>query len=111
MSEPSLHEGAAAPSLSAWPPKPPQVAPAWQPLLQEFLQSADGQRVADRLQADLAAGTAVFPPEPLRALRLTAPEDVRVVILGQDPYHGEAFALAAAKLPLRTTFVTRMLGQ
>ncbi|MBP6667412.1 MAG: uracil-DNA glycosylase, partial [Ottowia sp.] len=74
MSESSLHEGAAAPSLSAWPPKPPQVAPGWQPLLQEFLQSADGQRVADRLQADLSAGTAVFPPEPLRALRLTAPE-------------------------------------
>ena len=88
MSESSLHEGAAAPSLSAWPPKPPQVAPGWQPLLQDFLQSADGQRVADRLQGDLAAGTAVFPPEPLRALRLTAPEDVRVVILGQDPYHG-----------------------
>ena len=101
MSESSLHEGAAAPSLSAWPPKPSQVAPAWQPLLQEFLQSADGQRVADRLQADLSAGTAVFPPDPLRALRLTAPEDVRVVILGQDPYHGpgQAYGLAFAVPP------------
>jgi uracil-DNA glycosylase len=57
--------------------------------------------VADRLQADLAAGTAVFPPEPLRALRLTAPEDVRVVILGQDPYHGpgQAYGLAFAVPP------------
>ena len=101
MSESPLHEGAAAPSLSAWPPKPPQVAPGWQPLLQDFLQSADGQRVADRLQADLSAGTAVFPPEPLRALRLTAPEDVRVVILGQDPYHGpgQAYGLAFAVPP------------
>lgn len=70
-------------------------------MLQEFLQSADGQRVADRLQGDLSAGTAVFPPEPLRALRLTAPEDVRVVILGQDPYHGpgQAYGLAFAVPP------------
>lgn len=32
----------------------------------------------------------VYPPEPdvLRALENTAPEAVRVVILGQDPYHG-----------------------
>ena len=30
----------------------------------------------------------IFPPQPLRALDLTPPEEVRVVILGQDPYHG-----------------------
>ena len=53
------------------------------------------------VQDHLAAGTAVFPPEPLRALRLTAPEDVRVVILGQDPYHGpgQAYGLAFAVPP------------
>ncbi|MFQ8431653.1 uracil-DNA glycosylase [Amaricoccus sp. W119] len=37
-----------------------------------------------------AAGAEVYPPEPLtfRALELTPPEAVRVVLLGQDPYHG-----------------------
>ncbi len=30
----------------------------------------------------------VYPPEPLRALALTPLEEVRAVILGQDPYHG-----------------------
>ena len=34
----------------------------------------------------------MFPPQPLRALELTAPESVRVVILGQDPYHGRGQA-------------------
>jgi uracil-DNA glycosylase len=40
----------------------------------------------------LAAGATIFPPQPLRALALTPPEQVRVVILGQDPYHGRGQA-------------------
>ena len=40
----------------------------------------------------------VYPPAPLRyrALELVAPKDVRVVILGQDPYHGEGQAMGLA---------------
>ncbi len=34
----------------------------------------------------------IFPPEPLRALTITDLKDVKVVILGQDPYHGEGQA-------------------
>ena len=30
----------------------------------------------------------IYPPQPLRALALTPLEETRVVILGQDPYHG-----------------------
>lgn len=44
------------------------------------------------LQQRLTDGAAIFPPQPLRALELTAPESVRVVILGQDPYHGRGQA-------------------
>ncbi|WP_341208993.1 uracil-DNA glycosylase [uncultured Sphingomonas sp.] len=42
------------------------------------------------LAAEEQAGTTIFPPaaDRLRALELTALPDVRVVILGQDPYHG-----------------------
>ena len=45
-----------------------------------------------------AAGIAVYPPAPLRyrALELVAPGAVRVVILGQDPYHGEGQAMGLA---------------
>ena len=30
----------------------------------------------------------IYPPHPLRALQHLAPAEVRVLILGQDPYHG-----------------------
>jgi uracil-DNA glycosylase len=40
----------------------------------------------------LEGGATIFPPQPLRALQLTPPESVRVVILGQDPYHGRGQA-------------------
>jgi uracil-DNA glycosylase len=46
------------------------------------------------LQAEKAAGKRVFPKgaDYFRALDLTPPDKVRVVILGQDPYHGEGQA-------------------
>jgi len=72
---------------AAWP-----VAPGWQSLVTEFFASPKGRDLLDFLQARLQAGAVVFPPQPLRALQLTAPEAVRVVILGQDPYHGRGQA-------------------
>ena len=46
----------------------------------------------------LRAEQVIYPPQDavLRALSLTAPTDVRVVILGQDPYHepGQAMGLS-----------------
>ncbi|WP_342619064.1 uracil-DNA glycosylase [Rhodoferax sp. GW822-FHT02A01] len=72
---------------AAWP-----VAEGWQPLVQDFFQSATGQALLLFLQERLQAGASIFPPQPLRALRLTPPEEVRVVILGQDPYHGRGQA-------------------
>ena len=70
-----------------WP-----VAPGWQPLVQDFFASAAGRKLLTFLQARLDAGAVIFPPRPLRALELTPPEEVRVVILGQDPYHGRGQA-------------------
>lgn len=68
------------------------VAPGWQAAVDAFFFSPSGQQLLDYLQERLDAGAVVFPPQPLRALELTAPEDVRVVILGQDPYHGRGQA-------------------
>ena len=41
------------------------------------------------------AGTIIYPPTPDRykALELVAPSEVKVVILGQDPYHGDHQAM------------------
>jgi uracil-DNA glycosylase len=70
-----------------WP-----VAAGWQPLVERFFQSETGQGLLAFLDQRLQAGATVFPPQPLRALQLTPPESVRVVILGQDPYHGRGQA-------------------
>jgi uracil-DNA glycosylase len=72
---------------AAWP-----VAPGWQPLVAGFFDSEAGHGLLDFLQQRLQAGAIVFPPQPLRSLHLTPPESVRVVILGQDPYHGRGQA-------------------
>ena len=64
------------------------LCPGWAQLVDEFAASAEGQRVSGAVAQARAAGIPVYPPDPLRALRLTPPESVRVVFLGQDPYHG-----------------------
>lgn len=60
----------------------------WSPVVRAFFSSPAGAGLASFLQARLAAGATVYPPQPLRALLLTPLSEVRVVILGQDPYHG-----------------------
>jgi len=60
----------------------------WQEPLALPLAADTTRALADFVDARLAAGCAVFPPQPLAALQACAPQDVRVVILGQDPYHG-----------------------
>ncbi|WP_341888875.1 uracil-DNA glycosylase [Variovorax sp. YR752] len=78
--------------LSSSDPADWPVAPGWQPLVDEFFAGAVGQKLQGFLRERLDAGAVIFPPQPLRALELTPPEDVRVVILGQDPYHGRGQA-------------------
>ena len=70
-----------------WP-----VAPGWQALVDDFFAGAVGQKLQGFLRDRLEAGAVIFPPQPLRALELTPPDEVRIVILGQDPYHGRGQA-------------------
>jgi uracil-DNA glycosylase len=48
------------------------------------------------IKAELAAGATIYPSDPWRALRLTQYDEVKVVILGQDPYHGPGQAQGLA---------------
>ncbi|MGA8513478.1 MAG: uracil-DNA glycosylase [Burkholderiaceae bacterium] len=102
--------------LGAWQPQTWPVAADWQALVDAFCGSAPGMQLGQFVQQRLAAGARVYPPQPLRALALTALREVRVVILGQDPYHGTgqaeglAFSVArGVKLPpsLRNIFKER----
>ena len=64
------------------------VDPGWQPVVDAWGGSPAGQRLLAHLAQRQAAGALIYPPDPLRALRLTPIASTRVVILGQDPYHG-----------------------
>ena len=69
---------------------PYQVPGSWKEALAEALALPETRRLADWLSAQEVAGKSIFPPanQRLAALELTPLERVKVVILGQDPYHG-----------------------
>ena len=100
----------------AWP-----VHPSWQALVDRFWQSPQGQALLDFLRQRLQSGARIYPAQPLRALLLTPLPEIKVVILGQDPYHGPgqaeglAFSVPAGVAPppsLRNIFkeLSRDLG-
>jgi uracil-DNA glycosylase len=66
----------------------------WKALLEAEFSKPYMAQLKTFLQAEKAAGKRVFPKgaDYFRALDLTPPDKVRVVILGQDPYHGEGQA-------------------
>ncbi|MEE4201522.1 uracil-DNA glycosylase [Erythrobacter sp.] len=66
------------------------IPQGWREALEPVLASAEARRLGGWLRAEEAAGKAIYPPRGCRLAALEAcdPEDVRVVILGQDPYHG-----------------------
>lgn len=71
-----------------------KLHPSWlEPLRDEF-DSPYMAALREFLVAEKAAGKRIFPASSdwFRALDLTPLDQVRVVILGQDPYHGEGQA-------------------
>ena len=72
----------------SWPADLRGLDAGWRPLVDAFLSSEAGLALSKRLTDALQAGHTIYPPEPFRALSLTPLREVRVVILGQDPYHG-----------------------
>lgn len=63
---------------------------SWHGVLAPVLAQEPARRLGNWLRLEEASGKTIFPPhkERLRALELTPRDEVRVVILGQDPYHG-----------------------
>ena len=85
----------------SWPADLRGLDAGWRPLIDAFLSSEAGLALSKRLTDALQAGHTIYPPEPFRALSLTPLREVRVVILGQDPYHGpgQAEGLAFSVAP------------
>lgn len=79
-----------------------RLSPAWKELLSEEFGKPYFTALRERVrQAYLSGPVHPKPSELFRAFDLVAPSDVKVVILGQDPYHtpgvahGLAFSTAA----------------
>lgn len=66
------------------------VPQAWQGILNEVLSTPRSQALSAFLERESASGKHIYPAKQdwFRSLQLTPPAQVRVVILGQDPYHG-----------------------
>ncbi len=83
------------------------VAPGWAPLLTDAFEAPTMDGLRSFLQKEYREGRSVFPPKQdiFRALRLVGPEEIKVFVVGQDPYHGPgqanglAFAVGAGVRP------------
>lgn len=82
----------------------------WRELLGDYFETAQWHQLAHNLQAELDLHPELIRPDPenfFKALQLTPLASVRVVILGQDPYHspdlaqGLAFSIPA-NIPTNT---------
>lgn len=69
--------------------------PEWQELLKDELNSLNFAKIISFLNSQTAT---IYPPKELifNAFNLCKPSDLKVIIIGQDPYHnaGEAMGLA-----------------
>jgi uracil-DNA glycosylase len=66
-----------------------RIPPAWRELVSAQVEADSFRELESFLEREYA-GETVFPQRDdiFAALEITAPEDVKVVLLGQDPYHG-----------------------
>ncbi|HUH55308.1 MAG TPA: uracil-DNA glycosylase [Rhodanobacter sp.] len=69
---------------------PIRLEASWKARLGDYLRRPEMQALATFLRAEKAAGKRIYPPGPaiFSAFDHTPFDAVRVVILGQDPYHG-----------------------
>ncbi|EIM01038.1 uracil-DNA glycosylase [Rhodanobacter sp. 115] len=67
-----------------------QLEPSWKARIGAYLERPEMRALADFLRAEKRAGKVIYPPGPeiFAAFAHTPFDAVRVVILGQDPYHG-----------------------
>lgn len=65
------------------------LSPAWQTGIASFVASPAYSKLCSFVDGERAQGKTIYPDDVFRALKLTQPQQVKVVILGQDPYHGD----------------------
>lgn len=68
-----------------------KLHPSWKSVLEQDFRAPYMTRLRTFLQSELQAGKRIYPPmrEVFSALDHCPLNQVRVVVIGQDPYHGE----------------------
>ena len=71
-----------------------KIHPSWKTVLKEEFNKVYFQQIVSFLKTEKALGKKIYPPGPsiFNAFNETPFDKVKVVILGQDPYHGEGQA-------------------
>jgi len=72
------------------------VCAGWQTTLHDERISRALEQLSQHLDLRKQAGAVIYPARPFRALETIAPHDIKIVILGQDPYHGPGQAQGLA---------------
>lgn len=64
--------------------------PSWKPHIETFVEKGSLQIIKDKLIEYVNLKKTIYPPAEniFRALELTSFDNLKVVIIGQDPYHG-----------------------
>lgn len=78
-----------------------EVPEDWRDITEAFRRSPAGRELVAKVDEARQAGKTIYPDDVFAALRLTRRAQVKVVILGQDPYHGpgQAHGLAFSVRP------------
>ena len=72
-----------------------KIEQSWKEALKSEFDKAYFAELAARLHEEKAAGVKIFPPGNMifRAFELCPVDRLKVVIIGQDPYHGDGQAM------------------
>jgi uracil-DNA glycosylase len=80
-----------------------RLEPSWKARVGDYLARPEMRELSGLLRERRASGARIYPPGPriFAAFDATPFDDVRVVVLGQDPYHGpgQAHGLCFSVLP------------
>ena len=75
-----------------------QIEESWKEVLKDEFEKTYFQHIVTFLKAEKASGKVLYPPGPLifNSFKQTPFSKIKVVIIGQDPYHnkGQAHGLS-----------------
>lgn len=72
-----------------------KIEESWKEVLEDEFKKPYFKQITEHIKTEKAQGKTIYPPGPLifNAFKHTPVDNVKVVILGQDPYHGPGQAM------------------